>query len=142
MSLPQEPVVLVTCDVKSLYTVTPLQDRIQAMRQILSDSTYYVGPQVEFTLELLEIVLSQNYFRFETSWFRQIAGTSMGAAMAPVYANGYMYMFETLHIWEPYKDNILMYICYIDDIFMIVKGDIVDVEEMIQSSNCALLTVN
>ncbi|CAH2252484.1 Hypothetical predicted protein, partial [Pelobates cultripes] len=120
-TLPSESVVLVTCDVSSLYTVIPHQEGIEAMRSILSSSLYYTGPPIEFILELLEIVLSQNYFRFEMEWFRQIAGTSMGAAMAPMYANGYMYCYETKHILEPYKDYILQYVRYIDDIFMVFK---------------------
>ncbi|CAH2273537.1 Hypothetical predicted protein [Pelobates cultripes] len=103
------------------------------MRSILSTSIYYSGPPTVFTLELLEIVLSQNYFRFETDWYRQIAGTSIGAAMAPMYANGYM--FETRYILEPYKDRILKYVRYIDDIFMLIKGSISEAEEMIRSIN-------
>ncbi|CAH2249767.1 Hypothetical predicted protein [Pelobates cultripes] len=55
--------------------------------------------------------------------------------MAPMYANGYMFEFETQHILEPFKDIILSYGRYIDDIFMIIKGDNSSAESMVQYIN-------
>ncbi|CAH2275500.1 Hypothetical predicted protein [Pelobates cultripes] len=123
VNLPIEPVSLVTCDINSLYTIIAHAGGVQAMRQILLDSKKYEDPSIDYVMEILELVLTQNYFHFELDWYRQLAGTSMGASMAPIYANGYMFGFESQHILEPFKDIIMICGCYIDDIFMIVEGD-------------------
>ncbi|CAH2223714.1 Hypothetical predicted protein [Pelobates cultripes] len=135
LSLPTGLITLVTCDVKSLYTIIPHTGGVQAMKRILASSDKYMGPPIEYVMEILELVLTQNYFRFELEWYRQSAGTSMGTAMAPMYANGYMFEFETQHILEPFKDIILSYSRYIDDIFMIIKGDNSIAESMVQYIN-------
>ncbi|CAH2223944.1 Hypothetical predicted protein, partial [Pelobates cultripes] len=135
LSLPTGLTSLVTCDVKSLYTIIPHTGGVQAMKRILSSSDKYMGPPIEYVMEILALVLTQNYFRFELDWYRQSAGTSMGAAMAPMYANGFMFEFESQYILEPFKDIILLYSRYIDDIFMIIKGDNSAAESMVQYIN-------
>ncbi|CAH2306460.1 Hypothetical predicted protein [Pelobates cultripes] len=87
------------------------------MRKILTTFSSYSGPPVEYILELLYLVLNQNYFRFEHTWYQQVAGTSMGAAMAPMYA------------------NILFYRRFIDDIIMIWKKVGPTPEEMLETIN-------
>ncbi|CAH2330005.1 Hypothetical predicted protein, partial [Pelobates cultripes] len=136
INLPNTTTLLVTCDVKSLYTIIPHLDGIEAMRKVLQDSTTYTGPPIEYVMEILEAVLTLNYFRFEETWYQQIAGTSMGAAMAPMYANSFMYIFETLHILQPYEANILFYRRFID-VFLIWKGDHQSILEMIEAINRA-----
>ena len=46
----------------------------------------------------------------------------MGTSVAPPYANLYLYYLEKL-LLDKYIDNIIFYRRYIDDIFMIIKGD-------------------
>ncbi|CAH2248030.1 Hypothetical predicted protein [Pelobates cultripes] len=60
-------------DVQSLYTVIPHEDGVEAMRQVLTRSIVYQGPPIEFMLELLTLTLENYYFRFEDSWYLQIA---------------------------------------------------------------------
>ncbi|CAH2285163.1 Hypothetical predicted protein, partial [Pelobates cultripes] len=128
-------ITFITCDVKSLYTIIPHDMGINAMRRILASSTSYTGPPIEYIMELLHLVLSQNYFRFEQTRYKQIAGTSMGAAMAPMYANSYMYIFEQEQILIPFHDSILFYRRFIDDIFIIWKNVGPTPDEMLNTIN-------
>uniref|UniRef100_A0A8C5MBV0 Reverse transcriptase domain-containing protein n=1 Tax=Leptobrachium leishanense TaxID=445787 RepID=A0A8C5MBV0_9ANUR len=73
--------VLITMDVKSLYTIIPHEAGVDAMRELLSCSDKYDGPCIEYILELLLMALKNNYFRFENNWYLQKMGMSMGAAM-------------------------------------------------------------
>ena len=46
----------------------------------------------------------------------------MGTVCAPSYANLFMAQFEEKHIHSYIKDMSLLYLRYIDDIFVIWKG--------------------
>uniref|UniRef100_A0A8C5PLM2 Reverse transcriptase domain-containing protein n=1 Tax=Leptobrachium leishanense TaxID=445787 RepID=A0A8C5PLM2_9ANUR len=73
--LPSNPIILVTLDVRSLYTVIPHEGGINALIQTISESTCYNGPPIEFIRELLSITLHCNFFRFEKKIYLQLAGT-------------------------------------------------------------------
>uniref|UniRef100_A0A803J8T0 Reverse transcriptase domain-containing protein n=1 Tax=Xenopus tropicalis TaxID=8364 RepID=A0A803J8T0_XENTR len=114
--------ILVTMDVKSLYTIIPHDMGIGATRRALLTDTSSRTP-TEFLLQLLELTLTRNFFRFENSFFLQIAGTAMGSALAPSYANLFMLQYESEYIAPLMGDSILAYFRYIDDLFMIwTKG--------------------
>ena len=49
-------------------------------------------------------------------------GCAMGTICAPSYANIFMANFEAKHIYPYIKEKSLLYLRYIDDIFMIWKG--------------------
>ncbi|CAH2306499.1 Hypothetical predicted protein [Pelobates cultripes] len=105
------------------------------MRQVLCASSVYKIPPIEYTLELLEVALKNNYFHFEEQWYMQISGTSMGAAMVPMYANAYMYVFETEHILKPFQQNIIKYFHFINDVLIIWGGTITQAYEMVEHIN-------
>uniref|UniRef100_A0A803JB72 Reverse transcriptase domain-containing protein n=1 Tax=Xenopus tropicalis TaxID=8364 RepID=A0A803JB72_XENTR len=114
--------ILVTMDVKSLYTIIPHDMGIRASREaLLTDTSLRV--LVEFLTQLLKLTRTRNFFRFENSFYLQIAGTAMGSALAPSYGNLFMLQFETEHIVPLLGDSILVYFRYIDDLFLIwTKG--------------------
>uniref|UniRef100_A0A8C5M571 Reverse transcriptase domain-containing protein n=1 Tax=Leptobrachium leishanense TaxID=445787 RepID=A0A8C5M571_9ANUR len=122
--------VFVTLDVRSLYTVIPHEGGIEAMRELLLNSDAYTGPFIEFVLELLEMALKYNYFRFEDKWYLQCMGMSMGAAMAPMYANAFMYKFEKENILDRFSDKIVDYFIFIDDIFIMWRRTIREAQEI------------
>uniref|UniRef100_A0A8C5M435 Reverse transcriptase domain-containing protein n=1 Tax=Leptobrachium leishanense TaxID=445787 RepID=A0A8C5M435_9ANUR len=130
-----DEVVFMTLDVKSLYTVIPHGGGLEAMRWLLSNSVNYDGPCVEFVLELLALALENNYFRFEDKWYLQRTGMSMGAAMAPMYANAYMYKFEIDNILTQFPDKIVEYVRFIDDIFILWRGTVNEAREIEQCIN-------
>ncbi|CAH2321449.1 Hypothetical predicted protein [Pelobates cultripes] len=52
--------------------------------------------------------------------------------MAPMYANAYMHVFEEQHILQPYSEQIIKYVRFIDDILILWRGFVVDVKQFIQ----------
>ncbi|CAH2295500.1 Hypothetical predicted protein [Pelobates cultripes] len=56
--------------------------------------------------------------------------------MAPMYANAYMHIFEREHILHPYRERIVQYVRFIDDILILWKGSIAEAEQFVKNVNC------
>ena len=95
--LPQNAVIA-TWDVKSLFTVIPQEEGVQATREALNKRTETTVP-TEFIIRLLEVVLSENIFEFADKLYKQDVGTSMGSRPAPPFANNFMAKIDK-QIWD------------------------------------------
>lgn len=117
-----EDCLLVTLDVKSLYTSIPHTLGLEAVRQAILVSEY-TSEQQDFIMMLLDFVLSNNYFLFEDRYYLQTAGTAMGANVAPSFAIIFMNFLEESSIYpSPLFTAAKLYLRFIDDIFMVWKG--------------------
>ena len=65
----------------------------------------------------------------------QTMDCAMGAICAPSYANIFMANFEAKHIYPYIKEMSLLYLRYIDDIFMIWRGTKVELMTLIKELN-------
>ncbi|XP_041417084.1 uncharacterized protein LOC108715416 [Xenopus laevis] len=115
--------ILCTIDVKDLYTSIPHDEGIECTREYLSRENLPTH-EINFLCDCLELVLKRNYFRFDSDYFLQAQGTSMGANMAPAYANIFMHRIEHEHILHnpKFKEHIALWKRYVDDMFLIWTG--------------------
>ncbi|CAJ0956744.1 unnamed protein product [Ranitomeya imitator] len=76
--------------------------------------------------ELLSIVLNNNFFLFEDTYYLQIKGSAMGSNVAPPYANAYMAHYEDTSIYtqDLFRSHALTWKRYIDDVFCVWGGDL------------------
>nr|XP_048677943.1 uncharacterized protein LOC125623125 isoform X1 [Caretta caretta] len=105
--------ILVTMDVEALYTNIPHKDGLQAVKNTIPDNI--TANQVA---ELCDFVLTHKYFTYGDNVYLQISGTAMGTHMAPQYANIFMADLEQRFL-SSRPLTPLLYLCYIDDIFII-----------------------
>ncbi|CAJ0966852.1 unnamed protein product [Ranitomeya imitator] len=114
---------LVTLDVNSLYTSIQHTKGIEATRHLLCQSPISEDA-IQFFLDLLTLVLYENYFLFEDTFYIQKCGTAMGSNVAPAYANAFMNHFEITHVFTNsfFLQHVACYHRYIDDIFLIWTG--------------------
>ncbi|CAJ0922348.1 unnamed protein product [Ranitomeya imitator] len=118
-----EGTLLVTLDVNNLYTSIQHVKGIRATECILRDS--HKDPNIiSFLLSLLELVLTENFFLFEDTFYVQVQGSAMGSNVAPPYANCFMSVFESDHIYnnELFQTHCLLWRRYIDDVFCLWRG--------------------
>ena len=111
---------LVTIDVKSLYTCIPHQEGIAACKEALSSTPEDnpERPDIFVLVCLLEIVLKNNTFEFDNKFYKQLQGTAMGTKLAPAYANLFMGKLEhEILSHAPLKP--IFYKRYIDDILLL-----------------------
>uniref|UniRef100_A0A8C6UMS7 Reverse transcriptase domain-containing protein n=1 Tax=Neogobius melanostomus TaxID=47308 RepID=A0A8C6UMS7_9GOBI len=125
-----EDTFLLTLDISSLYTHIPHEGGLEALRFYLqdrSDESYHPNQLID----LAEFVMKYNYFTFESDFYLQTSGTSMGTVCAPNYANLYVGFFENRFVFNPihnkYYPNIMKWFRYID-IFCMFKGSLKDLE--------------
>ncbi|XP_075709805.1 uncharacterized protein LOC142743193 [Rhinoderma darwinii] len=114
-----------TADVSALYLNIPHTLGIEAMSHFLSSEIRIPIEQNNFLLQCIDFILQHNTFMFENKYYRQIKGCAMGSRFAPSYANLFMGMFEENYIWceHPFRENILLYKRFIDDLFFVWRGD-------------------
>ncbi|XP_040293005.1 uncharacterized protein LOC121004741 [Bufo bufo] len=128
-------VVLVTCDIESLYTSIYHDQGVRASRSFLTMSDYDNG-MIEFILTLLEFMLTHNYFLFKDRLFLQLQGTAMGASCAPAYANLFLGLWEREIVQEtPGYDAALLWSRYIDDVFFLWQDTIPALENFLACLN-------
>ncbi|CAJ0929680.1 unnamed protein product [Ranitomeya imitator] len=121
--------ILVTLDVKDLYTSIPHLNGINAVHHSLTTAGLTTN-QINLCVELLTIVLHNNFFLFQDTFYLQKRGTAMGSNVAPPYANTYMTEFETYIIYKhPLFRNVSLWKRFIDDIFCIWGGTLESLQE-------------
>ena len=111
--------ILITIDVKSLYTNIPNHEGIDASTKHLNnhDTT---GVNIQMIRSMLELILENNYFEFNDKYYLQTHGTAMGTTMAVSYANIFMAALEE-EILKNAPEGLtpLEWIRFLDDIFAI-----------------------
>jgi len=128
--------ILVTIDVKSLYTCIPHKEGIQACAESLEmlKMNNPNQPDTKTLTSLLEIVLRNNVFEFNGKCFIQLEGTAMGTKLAPAYANIFMGKLEqTILSSPPLKPS--YYKRYIDDILILWPHSETELNKFISSLN-------
>lgn len=106
---------LVTFDVRSLYTNVPVEEGIQRVRRAFLRQPDPNRPDAEI-LELLHLSLTHNDFVYEDQTYVQISGVAMGKAFGGSFCNVYMGEWEMTalasaylrpSLWLRYQDDIL-----------------------------------
>ena len=106
-------------DITSLYTNIPHDEGIQAIKELLAiHRDIQALPYNSYIVELLQVVLTNNYFDFNGKHYHQKSGTAMGTKLAPSYANLFMSKFEQDNVYT-YHLQPTLWKRFIDDIFLI-----------------------
>ncbi|CAJ0966792.1 unnamed protein product [Ranitomeya imitator] len=116
---------LITWDVNSLYTSIVHEKGLAATDRLLSENNMDIKIR-HFCADLLGLVLKENYFMFQDTFYAQQQGTAMGANVAPPYAVAYMASFENDFVYNHplFTTHCKVWRRYIDDIFCIWYGPI------------------
>ena len=127
---------LVTIDVKSLYTCIPHSEGIQACTEALlkSKENNPSQPNTEVLACLLELVLKNNLFEFDGTYYKQLQGTAMGTKLAPAYANIFMGQLEH-NILSHTSLKPSFYKRFIDDILILWPHSEADLNTFLTSLN-------
>lgn len=115
--------IFITMDVISLYTNIPIGLCIQLVKQFLTETKAFTPEQITFIIQVLEIVLRNNYFTALGKIYLQLIGTAMGTSVAPAIANIFMFMLER-KIVQRLRHLLPYYGRFLDDILAIAENQI------------------
>ena len=137
-NIPEVPkdTILVTMDVRSLYTNVPNDEGIEAVKSYLQTRNRPGdGALSRIIATFLRLILTLNNFVFNDQNYIQVNGASMGTKCAPTYASLFMGKFEEVNIIPKIRNSIMLYVRYIDDIFLIWKGTEDDLKKFLIEIN-------
>uniref|UniRef100_A0A8C5LUX9 Reverse transcriptase domain-containing protein n=1 Tax=Leptobrachium leishanense TaxID=445787 RepID=A0A8C5LUX9_9ANUR len=134
--------ILVSLDITSLYTSIQNIEGMRAMKNALIELGFRDN-QLQFLLDLLDLVLGNSFFLFDGVFYTQIRGTSMGTNVAPTYANIFMSEFEENVVYKCslFQQYAHHWYRYIDDIIFIWEGS----KRTFRSVSCCIehrITIN
>ena len=125
-----ENTLLMTCDIKSLYTNITHHLAYTALDYWITATWDFIDPnnrfQKPFILEALKIILTNNFFYFNGDFWKQLCGFAMGTKCAVKCANIVVAFFEekmfillpTLYSKDLVEFFIRNYFRLLDDLFM------------------------
>ena len=106
----------ISYDVTSLFTNIPLQETID----IAINLVFNHNPNLNITRKELKklflFVTSQTHFMFNSKFYNQIDGVTMGSPLAPVLANIFMGFHESKWLNENNLNKLKFYLRHVDDI--------------------------
>ena len=108
---------VVTIDVKSLYTNIPHTEGIAPITRMIEDTRLDTLHKM-FICNLTHQVLTKNYFKFSGQMYIQKQDTAMGTRMGPNYAIIFMHYLES-NMLNKSTLKPKTWLRFIDDIFMI-----------------------
>ena len=112
---------LVTKDVSSIYTNIPHNEGLHTLRGKL-DLRQNKSVSIKVLVTLMTLTLTLNNFIFNGINYLQINVCAMGTNSSPSFANILSRKFEEQVIYPVIHNLYKIYLCYIDDIFMICTG--------------------
>lgn len=135
--------ILVTLDVKSLYTNIPHNEGINSC--LTAIQSHYQGNTplpIGHLRQMLIFILQNNHFTFNGKTYLQIHGTSMGTPFAPNYANIFMAEIEKKILENPPQNKRpTLWKRFIDDIFMIWPHGRTALHQFLEYINCLHETI-
>ena len=133
---PNENRILVTMDVKSLYTNIPNTEGMEAVKACFrARAKPGDGALSKVIIQFLTLILTLNNFLFNDEHYIQVNGCSMGTKCAPTYACIYMGWFENQFILPKIRRFANTYVRYIDDIFFVWTGSEEELLEFFEEIN-------
>ena len=107
-----------TVDITRLYTKIPHNEVIQSIKELLAIHKLPNSlPHNSYISELLEVVLTYNYFEFNGKHYHQVSGNAMATNLAPSCVNLFMIKFEKKYVYT-FSLQPKLWKRFIDDIFL------------------------
>ena len=128
---------MISFDVKSLFTMVPIEDSLTIIKDRLSvdkELEERTSLSVDDICSLTAICLRSTYFRFKDDFYEQKDGTAMGSPLSPVIANIFMEDFEQTAITTADLSPKL-WLRYVDDTFVLWQHGEEHLDEFLKHLN-------
>lgn len=117
--------IMVSLDVKSLFTNIPKDLVMQAIENRWPDISLNIDLQLPQFLYAVELILSSTCFTFEGQFYEQIFGSPMGSPLSPILADMVLEDLENQCL-QKLQFNVPIFYRYVDDIFTVLPRNRID----------------
>ena len=116
---------LFTCDAVSMYTNINTKHGVLTFKKWIEQHSNELPPDfpTALFLKLLELVMSENIFQFDDTFYRQEDGTAMGTSCAVQYAGNYYGYHERHELIPRFTRQLKFFKRFVDDMFGIWVGN-------------------
>ncbi|XP_068237071.1 uncharacterized protein [Palaemon carinicauda] len=127
---------MVSLDVTALFTNVPLEYVLDNLRAKILEEQLNIPIPLEPFLALVRLCVSTNLFYFNNICYKQLFGVSMGSKLSPILSNLCMEFMEKsiLEHCDPHIKP-LVWVRYVDDIFILFKGDDARLQQLVDRAN-------
>lgn len=112
--------ILISLDVKSLYTNIPIDVAIQIIKEKWPLITTHTDIPEDKFIDMIELTLTSGYFQYNNNYYKQIEGVAMGSPISSVIAQIVMEQLETQTI-NKLDNKISLYKRYVDDCILAIS---------------------
>ena len=133
---------MISLDVTSLFTKVPLEFVLTKLKEEYDAGNLTLPIPCEQFFSLIRLCVSSTIFQFNNKGFAQKEGVAMGSPLSPVLANLCMEFVER-EILNRCDIEIkpLLWVRYVDDIFIVFKGNEDQLKKLIDISNSILPSI-
>lgn len=119
-------------DIVNLYTNIPIKETVTIIRNNLLKHGTMSRAEIFELIEILELVLSHNYFLFNNKFYIQEDGLAMGSSLAGLLANIYINYLENRFFRSQthLRDKLLYYKRYVDDTLILFDGTTKEIDNL------------
>ena len=114
---------MVSFDVRSLYTSIPIKEALQVIETKLNEDTAWTGSTsltAAQIVALLDTCMRKSDFKFRDTFYRMTDGLAMGSPVSAVVANLFMEDFEQ-RAFDVLTTRPKLWYRFVDDVFTIIK---------------------
>ena len=126
--------ILLSLDVKNLFPSIPSQECISLVESLLF-KTKLPKVTIENLVQLLSLVLEQNFFKFNNKFYKQRTGLAMGSCLSPFLSEVFMCNLENIIMSSRFSDHLRAYKRYVDDICILWVGSELELSDFLTFVN-------
>lgn len=136
--LPLHNFLMVSFDVSNLFTNVPRDETIPIIRNLLISKNLN-SSTINQIIPLLQLCLSQDFFSFNSKYYRQPSGLAMGNPLSPLLADLFLDHLENNFIFKSPTSQIFnkikVWYRYVDDVLAFIEGSPMDTQQILLEIN-------
>ena len=133
---------LASFDITNMYTNIPTDELPVIIQNHCTRNNINMTTQTEI-IHLCDIILNQNYFHFNGSYYLQNTGLAMGAPTSSIFSEIYLQYLENTILYDILIKHIIIgYFRYVDEILTVYNEEHTDIHRVLHLFNTAALTLS
>ena len=121
---------LVSFDITNMYTIFPIAELIKIIEVTCKQN------DLDKIIKMCKVLTKKSYFQYRDSQYLQEQGIARGGPTSSVFSEIYLQYLENTKIFDILiNDRIIGYFMYVDDILIVYKKELTNIQEILDLFN-------